>query len=292
MPEKPKQFLDPLRPHDASTNSAALTEADLADYLSAVDDFDLELFTLRTLKAHQWRASHGGAYKDPLGGKFRQFDIRAAKAFRKRKWQVHLAVECKSLSLASPLVISQLPRAAQESWHSVIRCQYGEVGGGVTNWTTLKSSPADWKPYGINQSVGKSTAQPTRKGHSWSSADREAYEKWSQAVSSSSDLVRVASEGLGLTKTDSYSFVMFVLVVSEDSLWAVDYDEDGRRARPIRVQGATLFIDRDVGTDRHYFISHLHIYTKSGFSEMLTHFEDEDGLLANIFGFVDEDRID
>jgi hypothetical protein len=289
--KKPKKPLNPVRSHEASTNSAALTEADLADYLSAVDDFDLELFALRTLKAHQWRARHGGTYKDPIEGKFRQFDLRATKAFRNRKWQVHLAVECKSLSLASPLVISQLPRASQESWHNVIRCQYGEVGGGVTNCTTLKSNATDWKPYGINQSVGKSTAQPTRKGQSWGSADREAYEKWSQAVSSSSDLVRVASEGLALTKTHSYSFVMPVLVVSEDSLWAVDYDEDGQRGRPKRVPGASIFIDRDVGKDRHYFISHLHIYTKSGFSEMLAHFEDEDGLLESIFAFVDEDRI-
>jgi tRNA splicing endonuclease len=53
--------------------SRELKADDIAEYLKARDDFDLELFAYRSLKSHGWVAHHGGSYIDPLLGKRRQY---------------------------------------------------------------------------------------------------------------------------------------------------------------------------------------------------------------------------
>jgi hypothetical protein len=74
---------------------------DIQQYLDGRDDFALELFAYRSLRERGWSASLGGSYFDPILGKLRQFDVRAHRQFHLER-HIHLAVECKSLSPASP----------------------------------------------------------------------------------------------------------------------------------------------------------------------------------------------
>jgi len=112
----------PIRPsaNNGSVGSE-ITEADIQKYLDDRDDFDLELFAFRTLKANGWFAELGGTYVDPVLGKPRQYDVRARIRFSQGiERELYLAVECKSLTKENPLVVSCVPRPIRESLHDVI----------------------------------------------------------------------------------------------------------------------------------------------------------------------------
>ena len=91
-----------------------------------------------------------------------------------------------------------------------------------------------------------------------------------------------------------YSFIVPVLVVSDDALWAVDYREDGQQtgdARP--VDAVDLYVDRDypISVPNYaetsiYHISHLHICTRVGFSKFLQNIATPDRGLDLIFAFA------
>src|ERR1700722_12346696 len=108
---------DPL----ATQENKEIKGEDIGQYLSDRDDFDLELFAYRTLKAHGWFAELGGTYADPVLGKPRQYDVRARIRFSQGiERELYLAVECKSLTKENPLVVSRVPRPIRESLHDVI----------------------------------------------------------------------------------------------------------------------------------------------------------------------------
>src|SRR5438874_9470337 len=66
---------------------------------------------------------HGGTYKDQVTGKPRQFDFRCS--LRKQNALLSLAVECKNLSVESPLVISGTWRRNEEAFHELIESRTG-----------------------------------------------------------------------------------------------------------------------------------------------------------------------
>ncbi len=64
------------------------------------------------------------------------------------------------------------------------------------------------------------------------------------------------------------TLVTAILVVSDGTLWVVDYDESGKRSPPNLVDEATLFVGLEYLTPRPetYKISHLQIFTRKGFT--------------------------
>jgi hypothetical protein len=109
----------------------------------------------------------------------------------------------------------------------------------------------------------------TREGN-WVSSDADVYDKWMQAVSSAlawaDDVASGAAPG-----NAAYVFLP-LLVVSDGTLWAADYDDDGALAAgPNAVQELTLYLDRESPSRRTggIRVSHLHICSETGANELL-----------------------
>lgn len=69
-------------------------------------------------KRRGFAASHGGTYDDPVTKKARLYDVRALR--QQDRFRVDLAIECKSLKRYYPLLLSRIPRTADESFHDLI----------------------------------------------------------------------------------------------------------------------------------------------------------------------------
>ena len=258
----------------------------ITQHLETRDDFDLELFAYRTLREHGWSARLGGMYTDPVQAKLRQFDIRARKEIYKR-CDVRLAVECKSLTPEFPLVVSRVPRPAAESYHDIIK-SWRRKEFNDTAFSVEQSDPTWLSLYGFSQPVGKSLTQVGKKG------DSETYNKWAQALASAAELVAAACKESAPDGSPTYTFVMPVLVVSDSTLWVVDYStEDGTRGPPTEANEAHYFADREhvvqglYDANAIYHMRHLHIYTRTGFTRMLQNYGSPTGHMADMtFAFA------
>ena len=249
-----------------------ITADDLREYLSTRDDFALELFVYQEAKKHRFLAKHGGTYTDPVTNKPRQFDVRAYY-FDPSFCRLDLAIECKSLQPTYPLLLSRIPRATAESFHQLILFDATQDSTDAKRGTVdpLRASVVrhlgSQSIYHVGDSVGKTMTQVGRddKG-AIKTGDDGVYDKWSQALASADELVSSAAYGLPQLHNKVLTFVLPVLVVSDGTLWAADYSEDGREiSDPVQIDEGELFVGREYGGGGRpaYTISHLHIVTKS-----------------------------
>lgn len=264
--------------------------ADLEEYIRDHDDFALELDLFQHALHLDAAAEHGGTYVDPVSGRHRQFDLRIQIEAPERL--LLLAVECKNIGKNSPLLVSRIPRERAEAFHEVLHSfthrAPGEVPGVARDRAEVRRVSDQGGIYPAGRPVGKSTAQVGRtlQGE-LTSADTESYEKWSQALSSANDLVDRAFRGCEITQTQAcLSVVIPVLVLGDDTLWTVDYSSNGSPSGPpVKSEEAHLFVDRSysVGKSTKYRISHLHIYTRSRFRNVLTDLVHSDSFLKKAF---------
>ena len=265
-----------------------ITADDISQYLNTRDDFDLELFAIRTVGADGWDVTHGGTYVDSVTGKFRQFDIRARRAFSHGR-NVVLCVECKSLSPENPLVVSRVARPETESYHDLLSLvSRPEIGDVVP---IVARCDGRGGLYGADARTGKSMMQISKKREGgFKSSDSEAFDKWSQASASSASLFdEIAHTRASLPTTELYFFLP-VLLVSNETLWVVDYQSDSSRGEPRCENEAIYFIDRAFEIDHprykgRYRMTHLHIHTRSGFERLIQKLGASDSLMMDkIFG--------
>jgi hypothetical protein len=277
-----------------------ITQADIEEYLVTQSDFDLELFVDRSLQERGFTTSHGGSYFDSISGKNRQYDVRAY-TYIEPHCGIFLSVECKSLSNTFPLIVSRVPRPDDDAYHELVRT-WGRKENGEYFRDSVRSSPR-MPLYKAGDAVGKKTVQVGRDidkhgidSKCFTASDGETFDKWSQALSSAVDQVEATQELRGANGTGHfYSLILPILVVSEDSLWVVDYSDAGPSA-PQRVQETTLFVDRTYEMpqrDPHQphrvlKVTHLHIFTRSGFTDFLARLMSPSpaGLRERIFGFA------
>ena len=265
-----------------------ITEKEISDYLDTRDDFDLELFAYRTLRENGWDAHLGGSYTDEITGKPRQYDVQALKEFHLHTI-VMMDVECKSLSSDFPLVISRMPRVEPEAFHEIIRSWHRKQIGD-TVFTIERADGPHLKLYPASEYVGKSTKQIKYDGsRKLIASDSDTYDKWSQALSASSSLIRTATKSFPGHDRYRHTFIMPILLVSDSTLWVVDYAEDGKRSAPKKVDETTLLVDRRYSCGdknaKEYRINHLHVYTRTGFVNLLKNLGSPNGLMRDkIFG--------
>ena len=252
---------------------SVITAQDISDYVSTQDDFDLELFVYRSLRERGILSEHGGTYIDLYTNKPRQFDIRASAEFGNIGWGLNLAVECKSLSRGFPLVVSRVPRPAHETTYYLIK-SWGRAELGESFFAIVPST-SGLQFYPEGSLVGKQTFQLKKEPppRNFKAGDSETYDKWAQALASAADLVRMGRGAHAIYRKETFfTLVLPLLVVSDDTLWAVDYDDDGNHVgAPIQIDSCELYVDRDypMGDGKNYRISHLHIYTRKGFIAFL-----------------------
>lgn len=203
-----------------------------------------------------------------------------------------LAVECKSLSVENPLVVSRVPRADADASHDLLKL-WERPGIGDAYFTVERYSGKGLALYPAGEMVGKSTTQIR-----WidgdkrlAGSDSETYDKWSQALTAAASLLDAAAL-YAPDPTPRFTFVMPVLIVSDNTLWAVDYAEDGKRAAPKPIEEAVLYVDRkrrlrNRNGEVTYHFLHLQIYTRTGFVALLNNVMSPTGLLLErIFGWA------
>jgi hypothetical protein len=256
--------------------SKEITGEAITQFLDGRDDFDLELFALRAMTERGWGAHHGGAYTDPITEKPRQYDVWGLAEFAMH-CEMQLAVECKSLTPEFPLVVSRVPRVPADAQHDLIKTWLRPNIGDSASIVENSEGPHP-QLYSAGAMVGKATNQVRwhESGKKLISSDADTYDKWSQGLAAATQLVRSAVNQPGPADGQPrYTFIMPVLVVSDDALWVVDYDEHGYRKVPARADKVELYVDRHEdlpttsGKRARYHLSHLHIYTRKGFVQAL-----------------------
>jgi hypothetical protein len=149
--------------------------------------------------------------------------------------------------------------------------------------------------YPVGGWVGKNCHQIARKRDDKkreriSLNDCEIYDKWAQAIASSNDLLyNSVEEGETSNKDRLLSFILPVLVVSDDCLWSVDHDKDGKRkGEPIQINEVDFYINNTISylsvpTWHVYAISHIKIITFIGLEVLAERIADKDSIWDEIF---------
>jgi hypothetical protein len=237
------------------------TAGDLATFAKANSDFGFEMQVLSSLTAEGFSCVHSGTYIDPVTGKIRQFDIRANLDYG--DCTLALAVECKSLTSTSPLLVSAVPRIEPEAFNDLLVCRaYNTFTTFLVE--TVAGYDSTYKPKGM---VGKQTDQVR-----WDSSEKElvsndeaTFEKLNQAVNSCQDILsKLASKATQPMRRA----IVPVLVVPTGLLWQVDYDPQGAITAPPHITSrANVFLNHTwstrsiYGDEIRYRISHIEIAT-------------------------------
>lgn len=274
---------------------------ELEEYLADTSDFAFELRILEMLAAKGISCEHGGQYRDPDTQKFREFDLRT----RVTKGIITLAaaIECKSIGKHFPLLVSCVPRNEAEAYHQVFThvAEDQVKPGGIfdlQNVSVLDAkvgfSITSSQLYPIGEPVGKSTAQVGRRDTKEAELvanDAEFFEKWSQALQSLDDLVsEIADKDFIEERWNRklhISLALPIVVVPNETLWAVSYTKDGKReGPPARTDRISIYIGR---TYQNRFpgdsldVTHLEVMTESGLANFVdTYLKDADAMRAFI----------
>jgi hypothetical protein len=204
-------------------------------------------------------AEHAGSYVDPVTGRLRAYDVRA-------HWNdgirtLRLAIECKSLEASAPLLIYATPRLPSEAYHSVM-FRY-RIGGSLFIDVDSRAGV-----YIVDQPVGRQPDQPMLDGNgNFKSNDTATFDKWMQAVSGCSDLVKASIHAPFSPSKGNVASVIPMLVVPEQMLWQVSYHADGTINQDAHMVDNTTLILRHTWTHPgllgpvSYSISHLEIVT-------------------------------
>ena len=238
-----------------------ITPNDLAEFVANDSDFAFEMQVVAQLKSVDFDCSHSGTYQDPVTDKIRQFDVRASK--QRDSHLLTLAVECKNLRPECPLLLSCIPRTADEAHHDIVVYPRNNPLH-LIEVNTVEGARSVYKP---GEMVGKKTDQVKRdKNSGLVSDDKETFDKLNQAVNSCRDLLRQLASR---SEQGLFGAIVPVLVVPTNTLWQVEYAADGRLvADPHPVTHASLFLDHSWSFDRGsphrtitYRMSHLELMT-------------------------------
>lgn len=261
--------------------------ADLQKYLEQEEGFALEMAALKVCKDNQFTTEHGGSYLDSRTGRRRQFDLRVSIGPYIGDFALKLAVECKTLGAQFPLLVSRLPREANEMRACFLKTEIGSNHTLVSQRVVHRESGSSL--YRRGEMVGKGMArvgikETKGKEDEFVSNDEEVFAKWDQALASCHDLVATAWKDYAKRRGDpGYTFVMPILLLGDGDLWVADYDSSGDLERaPRQVDSCEFFVDHLIEANTslpygniEYVASHLHIFTLAGFRK-----------------FVDRERID
>lgn len=252
----------------------------ISEALEQSDSFAFEMKILRRLKSYlpiQQRSrveiGHGGVFIDPVEEKRRQFDIRAD--FEKDRCRLLLAIECKRLHESAPVVVSNVDRGSDESFH----CLIGTPSAGpreVRMYRTEKFSEL----YPYQHRVGKSIATLAAKDNKNPSLanDSGIYDRYAQAINSVESMLADACRRASVTHEltggmSQWLGALPMVVVPDGCLWTVYYDAAGNRmGGPEQSDSAELFLGREVQglyKSGRFVLSHLHVLTETGFSRMM-----------------------
>lgn len=257
-----------------------ITKSDVKRYLNNYSDFSFELKVLKRLVDLGFQCSHSGTYTDPVTNKSREYDIRAL--LQKEFIRFHLSVECKNLQENFPLVVHCLERKENESYNELIFTfepkpptqKVGPISLPLPSAFMENSRSRRVRKISLylkTQFVAKAIDQIGKRqdNNEITSNDGEVFDKISQAINSSVDLISEASN-LDTSNFPGYlTFVCPLLVVPDSSLWQAKYSDDGEQiSEPEQIKHISYYIGKEwsVGGGLQlltYTLSHLEIVTCS-----------------------------
>jgi hypothetical protein len=265
---------------------------DLQEYASTASGLGFELNVLDVLLGLGLVCKHGGLYCDPVSGKHRQFDIRAAATYGTTR--VRIAVECKNVGLNFPALVSCVPRIVHESVLQVLHIPPQEPEE-VRSYFIPRPRARSVRVFGQDglypegDAVGREIAQVGRDGQGnlvWS--DEALYEKWTQGLSSIRDLLELAywdgedfdgdeaADDFDLPRLEPpfFAITIPILVLPNDRLWVVDYGADGKPVSAPRQTGhCSYYVGRQYEISKvplfNAEISHIEICTVDGLVEFV-----------------------
>jgi hypothetical protein len=277
-----------------------INKSDVKRYLDNYSDFSFELRVLKQFVDLGFECSHGGTYTDPVTSKSREYDIRAL--IQKKFIRVHLSIECKNLRENFPLVVHCLERKENESYNELIFTfkpktptqQVGPISlplpsAFMENARSIKVQ--QFSLYPKKQFVAKTADQIGKRQDNGeiTSNDGDVFDKISQAINSSIDLI---SEAYYLDTDISpvyLTLVCPVLLIPDSSLWQVKYSDDGEQTgEPEQIKHIAYYIGKEwtVGGPIQSLtltLSHLEIVT---FSEIQNFVEKYLGDFVNLCSAV------
>ncbi len=167
------------------------------------------------------------------------------------------------------MVVSRVPRADSESYHCLIRKTIAP-NQSILDARVIRSTAVHAKPYHVGAPVGKSILR--YQNNPYAKQPDDPYAQWSQALASCATLiVQAYTDATVNPAAPDLCFILPALIVSDGSLWTVDYDENGSRGDPQLAEETTFFLGQDYTASSSdpaghpkYSLSHLHIYTKTG----------------------------
>jgi hypothetical protein len=260
-----------------------VSQRDIRDVITREDDFGHEMRVGSVLRSCSTMVlEHGGTYTDPVSDKPRQFDYRSWLTFGGTR--LALAIECKNINPATPVVICGAPRAATEAFHDLIESRQGSFDDGDMVQVGLSSvtrrMSRDNRFYPAGQFVGKSLVRIQAEKKTISrSGESELYDRWAQAVSSAIELGTSAKfVARHLRLGNVFSAVLPIVVVPNNALWRAFYDDTGTlNSEPERVDECTFFIGREIEiaeSGKPWFqtftFSHVHFLTLTGLKSFLS----------------------
>jgi hypothetical protein len=287
-----------------------ISASEVRAVVASEDDFGHEMRVggvIRSIQGLRWE--HGGTYTDLVTGKPRQFDYRCwltktveCKPPLLESYTLSLAAECKSLSQSAALVVCGTSRRENEATHDLVQSGKVFVAQGSTkpDWSseTWRVSGED-ALYPPGAFVGKSlirlksVEKKDRKNlveTLEATSESDVYDKWSQAVSSAVELARSAcAYARDTAKGAALTAIVPAVVVPEDRLWQVVYDDNGSLScDPAPVSECSLYVGREIDLDssdsvQPLRLSHVHFFTLGGFSKFLSRTGSNQAEWANLF---------
>jgi hypothetical protein len=256
-----------------------IKQTDIEEYLDNYSDFSFELKVLESLNNQDFQCLHSGTYMDPITGKSREFDIRAVLAGQSMR--VHLSVECKNIRRNFPLILHCTKRRTSESFHELVQVvgsQPSEMPTASVESSRVTRRCLSDSLYPVGEYVAKSADQVGRHvSGEIVATDGGVFDKISQAINSAQELISQAFEVGG----PAHTLICPVLVVPDDTLWQVKYDDNGSRLEPAQqIEQASYFIGKEWTFDRlvdliTYTLSHLEIVTFSGITKLIERLTDD-----------------
>lgn len=270
---------------------------DFQEYLQSQSDLAFELQVLKILKNEGCKCSHGGAYDDPVSKKTREYDVRAE--INAENFKIKMAIECKNLRPNFPLLVSSIPRSKEEAFHQIClgypekrdNMAFEKYFGKKISVNTVQFQ--DSQLYATGEPVGKSCSQVgrTHNDRQITSSDSEIYDKWSQALSSSYDLLTEIYQEIEKTNTVRFCFFLPILVVPDGRLWEVQFSEIGEAVTtPKIVNRCQYFVGKSFyakwdWTGHSYTFSHLEMMTVTGLKDFFQELKRDNNLTSKIFPF-------
>lgn len=275
----------------------SITTTDIRNVITKEDDFGHEMRVGHVIANHPMiKVQHGGTYTDSVTQKPRQFDYRCW--IRKENACLALAVECKNLGSSLPLVVCGRRRPEDEAFHDLIESRQGTFKRHSATFAGLSSVTRrvnhDNAYYASKNFVGKSLVRiQTDKKPMVRSSDSDVYDKWAQALSSAVELATSACESAKIFSVSHfYTAVVPIVVVPDDLLWKVIYEENGNVSlEPAQVNECELFVGRSIEVSgpkgkpwfQQFTFSHVHFLTLTGFSSYLSKMIINDHAWNNMF---------